>query len=203
MNHKLNLFLLIVISTFFLGCNTSEPKNDSVQDKFDFLEEMSEFNPIGNFEKEIVFQVVTKDPEEIEIFGDTLIPWISIENAKSEVPNLAQKEELVLEVQSAILVIDYPVESPIQIEINSNDPKGFTRQDLVIQISENYLRIYKEEEESTSVAVTPMEEREIINRNTTDGKYGIWGHDLIDLDLSGIEVRKDGDITYLYLYVES
>ena len=31
----------------------------------------------------------------------------------------------------------------------------------------------------------------IINRNETDGKYGIWGHDLEDLDLSTIEVYRN------------
>ena len=42
------------------------------------------------------------------------------------------------------------------------------------------------------------------NRNETNGKYGIWGHDLIDLYLSDIEVykNKSGFVT-LILYVDS
>jgi hypothetical protein len=42
------------------------------------------------------------------------------------------------------------------------------------------------------------------NRNETNGKYGIWGHDIADLDISGISVykTKNGEII-LTLNIES
>ncbi len=43
------------------------------------------------------------------------------------------------------------------------------------------------------IKVYSSRRRGIINRNQTNGKYGIWGHDIGDLDLSAVIVKKTGD----------
>ena len=74
---------------------------------------------------------------------------------------------------------------------------GFTREALVKKISDKYHQIYQEEESTATVKTVPVKERTTLyNRNQTDGKYGIWGHDLADLALDHIMVYKsaNGDI---------
>jgi hypothetical protein len=83
--------------------------------------------------------------------------------------------------------------------------KSLKELSLVDHITGSYNRIYLEEEESAKTKTIPVDKREgIINRNQTDGKYGIWGHDLGDLDLSSIIVHKlRNGIIKLELYIES
>ena len=66
-------------------------------------------------------------------------------------------------------------------------------------IGKFYEEIYDEEEASAITKTLPMSERKIMNRNQTDGIYGIWGHDLDDIAISGVEARrtKDGEIVLI------
>lgn len=49
-----------------------------------------------------------------------------------------------------------------------------------------------------------MDKRTMYNRNATNGKYGIWGHDNADLGVSGITVYKTAnDEFFLALSIES
>jgi hypothetical protein len=68
-----------------------------------------------------------------------------------------------------------------------------------------YHEIYKEEERTANTKTIPLNKREgLVNRNKTDGKYGVWGHDISDLDLSSIEVHKNSNGHFtLVLNVES
>jgi len=159
----------------------------------------------NNNTEEISFEVKTTDPYDLEIFVDGIIPWISIENPNAELNRLIGKDEVVLKGTSAIIIIDYPVANPIEIQIKPAKIEGFTRGELISIISKEYHRIYKEEEESAVTKTTPLEEREgLINRNQTDGKYGIWGHDIGDLDLTAIIIRpQPNGIPKLELIVES
>ncbi|WP_341907053.1 hypothetical protein [Fluviicola taffensis] len=194
----IKLFVLCVLLT---GCgqknNNSEklssvpPINNELLDEQDIIE--------------ILFEIKTNDPEYLKSFPDGIIPWISIEDVDQELKQLIGKNEIVLTENEVDVTIDYPVDEPFNISLKSDKPSGFTRGELILKISKEYKRIYKEEEASAKEKTIPIEKREgVINRNTTDGKYGIWGHDLGDLDLSEIIVhRKSGKKTRLELYIES
>jgi len=152
---------------------------------------------------EIEFKLQTTDPEDLKIFTDGFIPWISIKDASEELPKLIGRDEVVLTEKEAVLIIDYPLNNPTEIIIKAKDSKGFTRGELAGIVSTEYHRIYAEEEESAKTKTMPMEQRPIMNRNETDGKYGIWGHDIDDLDLSSIIVHREGGKVKLELMVES
>ena len=64
--------------------------------------------------------------------------------------------------------------------------------------------MYIDEENTATIKTLPMKDRKIMNRNETNGKYGIWGHDLSDLVLTSIKVYKNrkGQI-YLTLEIDS
>ncbi len=155
--------------------------------------------------KQITTAIKSTDPDDLEDFEGGIVPWISMERYATELDHLVDGEQIVLEENQVNLVIDYPLNIPFRKQIVAKDPTGFSRKDLVNQIGNHYHQIYKEEEQSTNIKVVPMDERKtLLNRNATDGKYGIWGHDLGDLVLSSIVVHKrtDGGLE-LELIVES
>lgn len=153
----------------------------------------------------ILFQLKPDDKKELEIFEDGLIPWISIKDPQKEIDRLIGKDDVVIKDNTAVLVIDYPLNKPVEIEIKSNESIGFKRGELIQLVSKEYKRIYKEEEKSAKTKTVPLEDRQgLVNRNETDGKYGIWGHDIEDLDLAAITIHKSNDgKTILRLIVES
>jgi hypothetical protein len=184
------LLITILFACLISSCKTNNDKN-----------------PVETSENlsEILFQVKTNNKDDLEIFEDGIIPWISIKNADSEVNNLIEKDEIVINKGNVTLIIDYPLNNPVEIQIKANNSNGFSRKELAQKISTEYKRIYQEEEESAKTKTTPIDERQgLINRNQTDGKYGIWGHDIDDLDLSAIILRKaeNGEIK-LELIIES
>ena len=144
-----------------------------------------------NLPKEISISVKAIEKEDLEIFEDSIIPWISISDYESQLKNLINADELVLEYSQVLLRIDYPLNTPYEMFIVSQSPKGFTRKELVELICYSYKQVYKEEEKTTKTKIIPIEERKtLLNRNETNGKYGICCHDIEDLDLSSIQVSK-------------
>lgn len=182
------------MGSLVLGCSSQQSETNKELEKSAYK--------VGP--SEISFHVRTSDKEDLEIFEDEIIPWISIKDPEKSFENLVNKEEIVLKASKAILMIDYPLNKPVEIEIKSKGKDGFSRIELVRLISQEYNRIYDEEEASAEVKTVPLEEREgLINRNETDGKYGVWGHDIEDLDLSRIIVHHNNGIPKLELYIES
>ena len=141
--------------------------------------------------------------EEKETFEDGIVPWININNPQKQLDSLVSADEIVVSSPKATLIIDYPLTQKAIFYIES--PSGFSRKQLILLISEKYRQIYKEEEDGATTKTIPINQRgNELNRNKTNGKYGIWGHDITDLDLSSIDVRKapDGEI-FLELDIES
>ena len=98
-----------------------------------------------------------------------------------------------------------PLSGEWKFPVKSQSPKGFTRADLARSISNTYKAVYAEEERTTQIKVVPLDQRTgLINRNKTNGKYGIWGHDLGDLVLHTVEVTKRADgILVAHLGIDS
>lgn len=160
------------------------------------------YNEAGELISEISFELSATEEQKAD-WPEGIIPWISIENTQAEIGQLLNPDEIVIQENKVNLIIDYPLKKPATIELSN--PKGFSRKNLILEISKNYHKIYAEEEATAKTKTIPSDKRTgLINRNETDGKYGIWGHDLSDLDLSGIEIHKskDGKIN-LILIVES
>jgi hypothetical protein len=151
--------------------------------------------------KTINFQLkATK--EEREIYEDDIVPWISLENAAAETGRLIDANKIVLDYKQVAIIIDYPLNKPDTFLLTSK--VGFSKKSLVENISKRYKQLYREEEESASIKTVPLEARmNLMNRNQTNGRYGIWGHDLSDMALSSIEVYKANNKIYLFLIIES
>jgi len=133
----------------------------------------------------------------------SFLPVISIDNPSYILRYLIKGDDVVLP-KKVTLAVEYPVAKPVYFELTAKG-EGFTRKQIVEEISRVYHEIYKVEEETSKTKTVPLEKREgLINRNETNGKYGIWGHDLSDLYLNFIDVYKNRDgVIFLDLDIDS
>lgn len=198
------LFLLLLIISCDGQKSTTEKAIQTIKNN-DAEQIQKTYEEAGDLVSEITFELLPTSEQKAD-WPDGVIPWISVENAEKEVSQLISPNEIVIKQNKINLIIDYPLNKPTTITLSN--PKGFTRKDLALEVSKQYHRIYTEEEATAKTKTIPVEQRTgLINRNETDGKYGkygIWGHDIGDLVLSGIEVHqaKDGEI-YLILMLNS
>ena len=186
-------FLNLVILATLISCNSKNsnenPKNYIEQLNIKESEAKNISDNLGELISTIEFGIKA-DKEQLKDFEDGIIPWISIENPENEIEKLIDADKIVIENSELTLNIDYPLNKPAKFILKSPS-SCFTKKQLIIEISKKYKEIYLEEEKTAKTKTIPINEREgIINRNETDGKYGIWGHDIGDLDLSSIEVYK-------------
>jgi len=70
-----------------------------------------------------------------------------------------------------------------------------TAANILLTAKNDYARIYNEED--TATKVKPGLIPGMLNRNETDGPYGIWGHSIGDLFFEGIKINeKKKEITF-------
>jgi hypothetical protein len=125
-------------------------------------------------------------------------------------------DEVVITDKDIKVSFDYPLKQKFLFDFHSD--QGFTRKQLVELIANTYKNIYEEEERTANEyeytykneadeacictsKVIPIDIRvqmgSLMNRNRTDGKYGIWGHDIEDLWLEGISYNPQTMIVSL------
>lgn len=81
---------------------------------------------------------------------------------------------------------DYPLSKVATFEHNiSKDMDGI---DILLIGKKDYKRIYKEEDEDVAKP-TPMIPG-MLNRQTSNGRWGIWGHVIDDLFFESIEIDE-------------
>ncbi|WP_332736279.1 hypothetical protein [Flavihumibacter sp.] len=205
-NLNMTKYFILALTILFSSCNGQTSQKLDSKDPIAVIQENEKkaaekkSDNLGVVISTVSFQVKTDNKKDFE---NGLIPWASIENAKQDIPNLYKKDEVVIKENSVKIIIDYPLTNQYEFTLTSN--KGFTRQQLLEEISFNYFKIYEEEEKSATVKTIPIDKRTTMyNRNQTNGIYGIWGHDIADLVLSEIQVFKtvSGQI-FLTLDIES
>lgn len=203
-------YLVLFLSILLLGCNgqTRKALNSNLNTKspIELIIEKEQqakqkkYSDIGVLISTFEFKVKTNN---IKDFEDGFIPWADLEKPEIDLPNLDKKDEIVVNSSSVKIIIDYPLTNQYAFILKSKN--GFTRGQLLIEISKHYYWLYEEEENSATIKTIPVDKRTTMyNRNETNGKYGIWGHDIADLDISGISIYKteNGEII-LTLNIES
>jgi len=154
----------------------------------------------GTLISTIDFQVKTNN---LTDYPEGFIPYIELEHPEKSIKQLVNKDEIVVKEDTITLIVDYPLTNEYRLKINSKH--GFTRRELVMDISKAYHKLYEEEEATATIKTVPIAQRTTLyNRNQTNGKYGIWGHDIADLILADVMVYKalNGEIV-LGLNIES
>lgn len=185
-------YFLLFVSILAIGCK-GKTDNAKIKSPIDLVKENEQksmektHDDLGTRIASFEFKVKT---ENLEDFEDGFIPWVDLEKPEQDLPNLDKRDEIVIKATQVKIVIDYPLTHPYEFVLKSNI--GFTRGQLLTEISNHYYSLYDEEEKGASVKTIPIAKRTTMyNRNETNGKYGIWGHDIADLDLSGISVYKN------------
>jgi hypothetical protein len=187
--------LILILAITLTGCIRQSQKTNSGQKTDDPIALLKanekkafekQYDNLGELISTIVFNVKTDNKTD---FKDGIIPWASIEKPLEDIPNLVDKDVIVINQTSISVIIDYPLTN--QYEFTMTSEKGFSRSQLLTEISNRYYKIYEEEEESATIKTIPVNKRTTMyNRNQTNGKYGIWGHDLGDLDLISVRIFK-------------
>lgn len=201
-NYQMIIFCLMLAMSSCKGQKSNSEKYIAEIQKNEAAHLDKIYKAAGELISEINFELSATDDQKAD-WPEGIIPWISVENPQDEISQLINPNEIVIKENKINLIIDYPLKKSATIELSN--PNGFTRRDLILEVSNNYHKIYAEEETTAKIKTIPLEKRtDLINRNETNGKYGIWGHDLADLDLSGIEIHQttDGKIN-LILIIES
>jgi hypothetical protein len=93
---------------------------------------------------------------------------IRVQDAK----DVLQGMDTRIEDTEVVLVISYPLAVVAKFKIKSKT--GFTMIQLVKHICRAYKKIYNNDE-----------------------KYGIWGHDIGDLVVEGVRIRRRKGVTYV------
>ena len=95
--------------------------------------------------------------------------------------------EVVLQRGTYGLVITYPLSNPFR-KIVDVEAKGMTRRELVNLIVKCYKKIYADEDKAVGRETENIPG--MLNRQTSEGPYGIWGHCLGDLILHTARVER-------------
>jgi hypothetical protein len=187
---KTYVAIVAVVLAALPGCRKAEHQSDASGSK----------DPTTQVLTQITFQV--DDPDNKS--GDPS-PYVNLAQPEKDLKQMRNAEEVVFTGTNLIVVLDYPLRKEVNFPISASSPRGFTRSELARKVADLYKRVYEEEEQTSKIAVIPLEQRKgLINRNETNGKYGIWGHDLSDLDLHTIEISRGADGTVLaYLGIDS
>jgi len=113
------------------------------------------------------------------------------ESCDKEVKECDPKEVVLPPKQEYTLVIDYPTSTPYKAKIKTGK-KGMTRIQLADKICKHYRKMYAEEDATSGGDTGHIPG--MLNRMPSEGKYGIWGHDIGDLVLCSATVKKNGEI---------
>lgn len=100
--------------------------------------------------------------------------------------------DMVLSPKKYQLNITYPLRTPYEHAFSVSN-KGMTRIQLVSLIVKCYRKIYQEED--SAVGKKTQNIPGMLNRDTSNGPYGIWGHNIEDLMLCSATISPNGTIT--------
>lgn len=141
----------------------------------------------------ITFQTLRSDGSVRDYYG------LSKKKEESDSKTLVNPDEIVITEKEIYITASYPFSRDNRVKYSSDT--GFTRKMLGTLVCKLYQDMYKEERETTTEVEETIESRtkgrvKLLNRAETNGKWGIWGHDLSDLDLAAV-TSEDGKEWFL------
>lgn len=98
------------------------------------------------------------------------------------------------------IMYTYPLAGSYLLTFENEWDGDWTVKDFVEAVYNGYQYIYNLEEETTTVEVVPLaSRRKLLNRNETNGVFGVWGHDLDDLFLEGVNYNHETDVYFIVM----
>ena len=148
-------YLVFFLCILLLGCNGQIKKSSNqdqiLKDPIEIIKEreqqaiQKDYSKIGELISTFEFKVKT---DNLTDFEDGFIPWADLEKPEMDLPNLDKKDEIIVNSESVKIIIDYPLTNQYEFILNSK--KGFTRGQLLLEISKHYYLLYEEEEKSAA-----------------------------------------------------
>ena len=86
-------------------------------------------------------------------------------------------DEKVILAHTITIEYDYPLS--VKVQVKHHKKGGFTRKDIAKAIHKDYHDIYRKEDKAVGKPTGHIPG--MLNRDFSDGTYGIWGHDIGDL----------------------
>jgi hypothetical protein len=109
--------------------------------------------------------------------------------------NLDQNE-IVIPFQTITIVYDYPFKDIFPHEHKTTNRNGFTRKEISEQIMARYAQMYQEEDQDVGHPTGNISDV-MMNRKRSEGRYGIWGHHIGDLQLHSLQRSLKGSEYYI------
>lgn len=153
----------------------------------------------------ITFMIIDPEAKDGE-WGSSLDPSPYVGLSEDKLTNavgwMQDKFDVVIDKPKICVLFDYPLAKAHKIYlVPLFGAKNFTRVGLAKAIAVKYQEIYAEEaktsEESIGERLTRQGQTndwQMANRAKTNGKWGIWGHDLSDLDLHTVTYNPEMDL---------
>lgn len=117
--------------------------------------------------------------------------YIHIADPIDDIRELDNPTEIIISKPKIDVLFEYPLTNKVLKTFNADTTNGFTAAGLIQMICDFYKEIYEEEDRTTNI---PSENiPNMLNRNETTGKYGIWGHAIGDLYLHTMEYDNNND----------
>ena len=116
---------------------------------------------------------------------DNVSPYISVKNPEEDIKEQRFPNEIVIPMKKIRVTYNYPLSNKVTFKAAK---EGFSTAEVARKVCEDYHRIYKEEE--TAVG-NPGNIPGMLNRVSSSGPYGIWGHDIGDLLLRTVTQVDD------------
>jgi hypothetical protein len=98
-------------------------------------------------------------------------------------------DQKVTELEKITIHFGYPLTHATDMEFVH--PGGFSYRNFLQAVHDGYAKIYAAEKDPGRAHANSM------NRGRSEGPYGIWGHDMGDLFLEGIEETAPGKFQIL------
>ena len=108
--------------------------------------------------------------------------------------DLLDKDTIVISKNNIKISVSYPLKKEFTFNIELPDGDSFTWENLIDSICKLYQHIYKVEAKTSNIKEETIGDRNrrlnngsnyyLMNRVTTNGRYGIYGHGIKDLMLN-------------------
>jgi hypothetical protein len=98
--------------------------------------------------------------------------------------------------KTLVFMLDYPLNKPVYFQLKMRKP-GIQLKHLVRAVQRAYRKIYQVEATTSNIEAGHIPG--MLNRNETDGTYGIWGHDLDDLVIEEISYDRKTKVWSFYI----
>jgi hypothetical protein len=128
---------------------------------------------------------------DMEDFAEPMSPAVADFPELGKTQHITGGDRQLTNLEEIRIRFDYPLNSPVFFSFKNAG--GFTLSKFWECVYLGYLVIYSDEDETALLTAEDLRPTWRHARPSTDGKYGIWGHDMDELFLEEIQEKAPGE----------